>query len=330
MSHKRTHSWSNPASIGSSLAAAFNSANRFRFGSYVYGDQTEMARYGARKRRRIGSRTRTTRRRRGLVFKRGGIKRRLKRVWTFMRRKGLRNIETKYNQIRITTSQGGAVPPTPNTLVGTLSEITAGSPPVNINNCNPKLWITGINRGTGRDQRIGDKVFIKDVKLRGMIQANVDPDAANEVYFKIMVVRVKDAEAFDAVSRTSTKTPTIKQIYDFFGDTNDMDDPVSFGGREAFINTWKFYSNKWADDFTILKQKVIKIAKETGSPDEKKLFKMNIRVNQPAKWEDDSPQDGHIFIYYFCDSLRQNGASIGAELVRPVLRLTVRTTWTDI
>lgn len=247
-----------------------------------------------------------------------------------MRRKGLRNVETKYVQARGRTIEGGNDVPDPNTMVGTLSEVQAGDPAVAINNCNPKLWVTDISQGTGEGARVGNKVFIKDFKFRGMISANTSSSAANEVWFKILVVRVKDAESFDATSPYSIRVPNLKQIYEFIGDPWDIDDPVEFGGRDAFAMNWRWYNNRWSNDFTILKSWKVKVARDTGTDDEKKLIKFNIRVNQPARWDGGEPQDGHIFVFWYCDQLRNDNAAVGNSTVRPVLRYSYRVTYTDI
>lgn len=312
------------------VSAASYLRNRGNSGSYVHGSQTQMARFGRRMRRRVGSRTRT-KRRRGGFRRRGSMRRRISKIWKFMRNKGIRNVETKYIQNTGTTTAGGANPNV-DIIIGTLFENQTGSGATvkDIRAGTPRIWLTDIGNAAGQAARIGDKCFIRNVKFKGHLQANIDGSAANEVFVRFLVVRVKEAQSFNENAEFSTRAPNMKQIFEFIGDTNNIQDPTSMEGRSAFPQTWRWYNNRWANDFTVLKQFVVKVSKETGADYEKKLIKFNLRVNQPCRWDGGEPQDGHIYMYWYADQIMQNSSTVAGEVVRPVLRFSWRTTYTDV
>lgn len=322
---KRSYSWSNSASIGSTLAAGFNTLRRAysTYGRYFTGPQ-KMVRSKFRF-RRGGSRTKTKRRR----FKRRRVstRRRISRIWKYMRNKGLRNVETKYLQNRGLADSSAK--DTDGRHIGSLNETVAGNPPDPVDFGDYRIHFTDITQGDRHDQREGDKIFIKNVKFRAMLQANTLADTANEVYVRFLVVRVKEGLMFDPTTG-STSPPHIKMIYEFIGDTGDLNEPVTFNGRSAFINTWKYYNSIYSKYFTVLKNKVVKISKETGADFEKKLIKFNIRVNQPCTWSQNSPQNGHIYIYWYCDGIRQDGVLPIESGLRPSIAWTYRVTYTDV
>lgn len=328
---KRFRSWSNPTSIFATAAGLLR--RRSSIGTYGSYQQTQMVRRGIKQRRRSG-RSYTRTKRRFLGRRRNNAKRRISRIWKYMRRKGLRNIETKYIQESGVTSAGWVVgTDTQKRLaIGTLSETAAGNPPATVNFGSYRLHVTDIGQGSSHETRVGNKVFVKDFKFRGMIEAHLESTAPRELYFKMMVVRVKDAQGFgaDASNVQDTYAPYVKQFFDFFEDAGEPNAPIAPPGKLAFINTWKYYNNRLRDDFTILKTKVLKLSNEEGADMEKKLIKFNLRVNQPAQWDGTEPQDGHIYVYWFVDAVRANGAVVGQENVRPVMHFTWRTTYTDV
>jgi len=301
----------------------YNSARNFlknKYGSYSLVNDNPMAGYGSRQRFRLkrgGSRTITKRRK----FKRQSrLAKRVKRISRTLHRKGLKSIEIKYLQGTFET---------PNTLagpgaVGTLLETggsTAQSAKVNLT--------SQVARGLTRDGRVGDKVFIRHIRLRGLLQASVATNAASEVYVTVMVVRVKNAGG--STTTLATEIPYLQNIFEFIGSTSSLSTPPNGqnGGRGAYINNWNYVNARYKDDFQILKKKTYRIGKPDGNPPLKVMFKMNIPIFKPAYWDDtNNPQDGHVYLYYWCDQVTFDDRAITAG-DRPVMWASWRTSYTD-
>ena len=62
----------------------------------------------------------------------------------------------------------------------------------------------------------------------------------------------------------------------------------------------------------------------------KKLVKFNVRINQPCWWKAGEAQDGHIYVYWYVDSVKQDGSVVGNENIRPIINFTWRLTYTDV
>lgn len=329
--HKRSYSWSNPTSIASTIAGAAGFLRRRAqsfYGSYSQNSQMARSKFRIRSRGRIGTRTK----RRRFMRRRGGVKRRITRIWKFMRRKGLRSVETKYAQAVGTSEAGWATNPSNSWAIGTLRELTAGGANNAVNFGSYRLHPTNISLGSAVNGRIGNKIFVKDFKFRAMVEANLSTAAPREQYMRFLVVRVKSAQGIGqtATYTEGTYAPYVKQLFDMFEDDDPVDKPISFSGKLGFINTWKFYDNRLRDDFTILKNKVIKISNEEGADFEKKLVKFNVRINQPCWWKAGEAQDGHIYVYWYVDSVKQDGSVVGNENIRPIINFTWRLTYTDV
>ena len=241
----------------------------------------------------------------------------------FMRNKGLRNIETK--MVRV--NQSATSDPTISTRVTTLSK-THG--------IVLKKVLTDIPNGTKAGERIGQKVFIKNCKLKFYCQAPpVKPTGSSitvpsEVFMRFMIVREKEALG----SSVSQFDPTVYHVHQ----DNELDDNVSPNqpstqdSRMAFIQEeWKYYNSKFADNYKILWRKTIKVSNEEGADHLTRLVKCNIRVNQPAHWDSSNARgDGHVYLFYWCDvtSFDNQGAEVLGHI--PLVWLTGRTTFTDI
>ena len=316
------HSFTNPTSIGSTLASAFKLGSR-GLGSYLYGSQAQMAsNFRSRKRRRLGSRTRTITRRRRFIRRGNRLARRVRRINKFLFRKGINSIETKYYQAQFQT---------PNTVtgpggIGTLLDGTLATRTAQV------ALTSGIARGTTALARIGGKVFIKNVRLKGLVQASIQAKAVNELYVRILVLRVKSAQG--NTNSYGSSVPYIPNIWEFINNTQIPPDLNGQNtGRGAFINNWKWYNSRWKNDFQILKLKTIKVAKEQGAGELKRLFRINLRVNKPAHWtETDLEQDGHIYLYYWCDQVVTDESAVPPmdDGDRPTMWCSWRTTFTDV
>lgn len=252
-----------------------------------------------------------------------------------MRRKGLRNVETKYLQGTGLASALGKNGDSDN-QIGTLGETVVDGgddPDIEINNTLYKLWPTDPINGTEYNEIVGNKFFVKDFKFRAHLQANTSANAPNEVYVYLMLLRIKSAYPASGNYNT-TQFPTVKDVFDYF--YSSPDDPhVGGDGRLAALVNWKHYNRKGKDAWTILKYKRYKISKETGADYEKKLIKWNVRVNQPAhiirQGDVYLPQDGHLVMYWWCDQIRSdNGGVAQDDNIRPTMLYTWRTTFTDI
>lgn len=202
-----------------------------------------------------------------------------------------------------------------------------------------------IAQGTARNQRIGNKIFVKQLKLKGMVWASTAATAGNEVYVSYLVIRIKDSQG-SPTSAVST-APTLDQIFEYVGQSGSKftGNQMTFAGTPAgsinnsetiqlasMISRWKYYSNRWKDDWTILMHKVIKVSKETGVNAEKKMWRRNININQPAFWDDSGNwQDGHILMYWWVDNPTQTGAGIavGDNTIRPAAAISYRLTYRD-
>jgi hypothetical protein len=234
-------------------------------------------------------------------------------------RKGIRSNEIKYIQNHFVTPNTITDPNAIATLLDT--DQTATTPKVTFSG--------GIPVGTARTSRVGNKIFIRDLRIRMLLQASQQFDAVSEVYVSIMLVRVKQAQGTTA--SVGTDLVYIPNIWDFPGSAvnppgiNNQD-----GGRGAFVNHFKHYNKRWKNDFTILKLRTYKIAKDTGSGDNKRLIKWNIRVNKPAHWDDvGNLSDGHLFLYYWCDQTTTGDIAI-KDGDRPVMFAGWRMTYTDV
>lgn len=324
--------------IASSLFKRFKPNS---YGSYTLhpgNTEKKMARFRQRKRFRSG--TKTKRRRGG--FRRGRrLIKRVRRINRGLFRKGLKSIEVKYYQNIEATDQANTGS---NILYGineSVLQANANAFPLTAKvNCS-----SGINQGTGRNERIGNKIFIRHLRIRGGVWASTDANAANECYVKIMVLRVKEGQG--TPTSAVTTTPTADNVFDSINTltsrwTGSGVNSGPLAGSSSvkakvmlnFTNVWKYLHARWGNDFQVLKSKVIKVSKETGVNSEKKLFKMNIPIFKPAHWDGTTstdPQDGHILIYYWCDQPSQDPVLALASMAptRPQMGFSWRLSYTD-
>jgi len=301
--------------------SAYNSFKRQRTGLGSYILKSNGTNPMARIKRRLGirSRSRYVRRRK---FRRGRrtLTRRIRRIWSFMRKKGLRNLETKYIQGTITA--GTALGSNRCTILNNADSITA------------KAWLTDIDEGTQKFGRVGQKVFIKALKLRWFFTAPPRLPASppggltfvpQECHIRVIVVREKEALG----DQPTNVTPTIYHFYQNNLSTDSTDPTAVVGGdsRLQFISMFKYYDSKFSDNYTVLMDRTIKVANEDGGDRYYRMMRKNIQVNQPCHWDSQGNRgDGHIYVFWFCDitSVNETAGFI------PNVMLSYRTTYTDV
>lgn len=338
--------YSNAFNIAAGTYLANSAFKRFKTGFSLLGQptQTEMARSGFKQRKRFRGRTKTiTKRRRKYRRGMGGIKRRVRRISRTMYRKGLNAVEIKYKQFSEGTNRNNAGS---NVLYGISEAVLQGSAtsfPLTAKN-SPSASIA---IGSGKEQRVGNRIFLRHLRIKGGVWANTSANAANEVYVRIMVVRWKQAQG-DPTTQVST-VPTADNTFDSvnaaaprYNGTGINTTFTLSADNYAYVmanfsNQWKYMHNRWKNDYQILWKKTIKVSKETGVNAEKRFFKANIPIFKPASFAgvtDTDAQDGHIYIYYWCDCVSQNPAQLPFDgtfsALRPSLGYTYRLSWTDL
>lgn len=325
---------------GAAATSIYQAFKRPRGGYTILGNDSDgMGRLNTRfKRRRGGSRTITKRRRK---FRRGSrLIKRVRRINRSLYRKGIKSMEIKYYQGSEATTRAN----TGSNVIYGISENTFQNN-ANALPLNSKISVTtGIGKSTDRDQRVGNKIWVRHLRIRGGVWASIDGAAANEVYIKMIVLRVKEAQG--TPTSAFNEIPKADNIFDSVNVTgtrwNGSGIITTTPAADAqskimvnFTNVWKYLHARWGNDFQVLKTKVFKVSKETGINAEKKLFKLNIPIFKPAHWDDASnPQDGHIFIYYWADCVSQDPnlavATAGFVNTRPCLGFTWRLSYTDV
>lgn len=280
-------------------------------------------RYGF-KRRRIGGYRKSSFRRRNFrrTFprrRRINVSRRVRSINRLLTNKGIRSVETKYYQAQFQTPNTALAP----TGLGTLLD-------TNTTSTQAQVKITSdIVRTSALDSRIGAKIFVKDLRFRGLLQCSVQANAVTQLYATLMFLRVKDAQG--TLVSNASQTPYVQTVFEFIDNAGVP--PALTGqntGRGAFVNNWKYYHARYKDDFEILWKRTFALNKDGGSRQFKRLIKANIKVNKPAHWDkDDNWQDGHIFLYYWVDQVTTGDVAV-TDGDRPTLFGAWRVTFTDV
>lgn len=149
-----------------------------------------------------------------------------------------------------------------------------------------------------------------------------------EVHIRIVIVREKETIGPDA----TTVTPRLYHIYNNIqstqGDAQNPNAPIAAtDSRLQFISLYKYYDSKFADNYTVLYDRVHKIANEDGGDRYYRMIKRTITINQPCHWNStDSIGDGHLYMFAFCDitSVNETAGYI------PRLQMAYRLTYTDV
>lgn len=310
------------STYAAAASQVYQAFKRVRSGYSIFGNPNEenMARTRLRlKFRRGGSRTIQRRRKR---FRRSGPAKKVRRIWRFMRSKGLRNIETKYTQNYGQTN-------TTITSSG-IYNLAEGTVAPNYWQYRHKILFSAINQGTGRSFRVGNKVFLKTLKFRGMVTHPLAANSTDEIFVCIIIVRVKQAMAIN--SSASTADPILSQVYEnivLAGGPPNTPNTITDSRIQFLSALWNFYNSKVRNDYQVLYKRVVKVSNETGSGMEKRMLKANIRINKPCFWDDNDNQgDGHIYLFAFSDTTNKTAATAAGDL--PNLFYSYRLTYTDV
>lgn len=279
--------------------------------------QNSMAR-SRRFRRRLATRSRFIRKRR-TRFRRRTIRSRIRRIWSFMRSKGLRNLETKYLQSSWSSTTTANQTPRVTILSNTAALAVK------------QVFSDPIPAGTGQNNRIGQKVLLKTLKLRLFFTApprHPTPSTnfvPQEVHIRFIVVREKESLG----TTTASVNPSLYHILQNAlgsGDADSPTTPLGSDSRHQFISLYRYYSSKFADNYTILLDRTIKVANEDGGDRYYRTAKYNINIMQPCTWDSANNRgDGHIYMFYWCDIT----SSPEVDSYIPLLQATYRLTFVD-
>lgn len=317
---KRNYSTAFNVAAGTYLLNSLKRQRTNSYGSYnLSGTDVPMAKFRKSRLRSRNGRSRTLTKRR--KFGRGSrLVKRVRRIGRTLHRKGLNSIEIKYRQGQVVTPDTLAGPGAISTLMET--------GPVSANN-NRFSFTAGTPPGTFAQYRIGGKVFLRHLRIRGLLQASNTAAAASEVYVTILILRVKDAQG--STGTHTAEVPYLQNVYEYIDSTSLLSTPPNSqnGGRGAFVNQWNYVNARFKDDFHVLKKKTYRIGKFDGNPPQKVMFKYNIPVFKPCHWdENNNPQDGHIYIYYWADQITATDGVI-TNGDRPTMWLSWRCSFTD-
>lgn len=279
------------STVGSLFQLGYNAYKRYKSSSYtLLPNETKMP---LSKRRRTGARSSRSFVRRRRRSRYGGLRRKFSRFRRTLRRKGILAIETKYYEGSLSI----AVP--------TYLDATPDQSP------QRNGHLTAISRGSAASQRIGNKVWIRKLRIHFFLTANKAPEANNEQYVRIFVIRDQSPLAEDVSSATSTRIGYYLQATNNSGDLN--------------LHPWQYINNFRADRPKILYSKLIKVSKDTGVAYETISWKKTINVFKPCHWSNDTSNTavGKGQIYLFAYTNEDN------PLYVPGLQFAWRTMFTD-
>jgi len=272
-------------------STVYNAFKRSRTSYTVNGsDANPQKKMAFRKRRRLGSRTTTRRRRRF----RGGLRRKLTRFSRTLRRKGILAIETKYYE-------GFSATPSDLFEWGDTDPLLS----------NARIaHLTAIPGGTTRAQRVGNKIWIRKIRLHLFAQAH--PTAGlNEQYIRIYLIRDLAPIVPDVSSVASTRIGYYLQATSDSGNLN--------------LFPWQYINSYRSPRPQILYSTMIKVSRETGAEHQYKAWKKTINIFKPCHWDDSSANAnvGKGQIYLFAYTNEPNAAA------PPKLEFAWRTMYTD-
>lgn len=260
-------------------------------------NQTKMARRF--KRRRIGGRKRRNGRRSRRGGRRGGgLAKRVARISRMLRSKGIASTEIKWQNVA-----GSALP---------INPLTSAR--------GADLWFTeNIVDGTTKSNRIGAKIFIRNLRMRFLLSAS-STATYPEQYVRWIIVR-------DKKPASSSNSPELQQLFM----TNNV--PGS-GATQAQGNlsmvTYGWYNNRHSGRFQVLSQGMTKLVNESGAGEKTKWFKINKKIQKPCSYGlgvSTPPIDigvGHIYMYFWSSEPSATTAN------KPNVTFEYRLTWTDV
>lgn len=276
---------------------------------YAIGDSHQ---YNSMARRRYGRGSRKGRRkfsRRSRRYSRrsGGrrsIRRRVSGINRRLRRMGVYNVETKYAE-----------------FVTGRSIITEGSPDwepwraYKFNTTDFAYTMFDIAKGEGADDRVGQKIFLRHVYLKGILRAT--DSASSEVYVNWFIVRDKEP-------RASTNPPAIGDVATSLAAIDGWDSTET---ADITSVTFKHVNDTQTGRFSFLAKGAVKLGNDAGTNDQTQLVNLRVRVMQPVIYDqvlDDDGQSTRGNIYF---GMWSNNAG---ETNGVVLNGRIRISFTDV
>lgn len=264
---------------------------------YAIKPKTQMARFKRRgfKRRRVSRRY--GRKRRFYGAKR--LARRVSSISRMLRSKGVRNTEIKYHEISGKTNANR-----PTTSVPAVKCLTAD-----------------ISQGTGNEDRIGAKIFIRKVNLQFQLRAN-NLSTSPETYVRILLIR-------DKQPASPTVGPIYADLFKFPQALPASADPDQSPSTMAMtMMTRKHTSNRIAGRFQWLHDKWYKVSNEAGVGSEIITIRRHMSIFKPCFYGD-LPSDGdrgpgHIYMFAISNDGRNTVTS------HPAFDWSVRLSFTDV
>lgn len=264
---------------------------------YAQGNQKKMARFrrNGYKRRRIGRRYGRKRR----FYRSKRLAGRVRRISKMLRSKGIRNTEIKY--INNFDVQLGNRPTT--TLPAQF------------------CFTSQVTQGTGREDRIGAKIFVRKLNLKFQIRAN--SAATNpETYVRILIIR-------DKQPASATVGPIYNDLFDFPAPLPTSAAIDQGATTMAFtMQTFKKMNDRIKGRFQWLFDKWVKVSNDEGTGHSTITFNKIINVFKPAYYGD-LPSDGdrgpgHIYMYLVSNEGKQSNTAW------PDVNYSCRMSFTDV
>lgn len=226
--------------------------------------------------------------------RRGGLRRRIRAISSMLRRKGIRNSEIKFLQntgsVAVNTVQANQFP------IQNLAEIAAGD---------------------GKANREGAKVFIRHIRIRGLVRTTEGAATFPENYIRFLIVR-------DKVPHSPTAEPHLTDVFNF----PNTAPATTYNTAAINMMPWKYADNRFARRWQVLAQWGMKISSVNATGDSTRMFKKNIRVMQPAYYgaslTDQDLGPGQIYLYAWSTEPKSTLPDA------PTLTFAYRVTFTDV
>lgn len=255
-------------------------------------------RYGGRKRRRTFRRRRFGKRR-GRRSGRG-----VRGVYRFLRRQGLRNVETK-----ILTGLTGGIDSETTPMYNPWYAPAVGGQgnPVTLANLYLIPMLYGIPEGDTKNDRLGTKIYVTKIRINAIWRAITG--APNESMVRWMILREKHPEGPELRNWPlgTGGGPTLSDLYTAI----PFVEPATALTPEQRVDMmwakWK-YVDEWQNNrFSTLAQGTFKIGNDTGNSISQIPWKQTIRVQQPCSFGDTAGTScGRGMIYFIAWSNNVN------------------------
>lgn len=173
--------------------------------------------------------------------------------------------------------------------------------------------LTGMTKGDLANNYTGDKLFIRNINFQYVLRS----DAANSSEQYVRIVIVRDKKPF-----TAGTAPILGDIFDYYGGSTPI---TSQSEADQSLMMYQYTSNRFMGRFTILYNKIHKLAGDADAGYASKLKKVRINVFKP--WYDHSStlvDRGMGQIYLFAWS------NIFGAAPPPILNAIWRVGYTDV